>query len=100
MATLTIGGAFVTMLVLLFTDVGVGGIDAAQLAASAWPNTLIGKIIPAHYALAAGVALFGLRTFAQFEDVIGKPEPPPPKIEDDPVLREIIEKVERESSKR
>jgi hypothetical protein len=100
MATLTLTGAVLTVFVVLFTEVGAGGIAPAHLASSAWPQTLIGKIVPAHDALAAGVALFGMRTFAQFEGVIGAPEPPTPDIADDPVLREIVEKVERKSSKR
>jgi hypothetical protein len=101
MATLTLAGAFVTVLMLAFTDLGSAHLDAAQLAASTWPKTPIGQLVAAHYALAAGIAIFGMRAFAQFEGVGANTTTQAPiDIKNDPVLREIIEKVERESSKR
>ena len=80
-------------LLLIWSDVEVptAGATAAYAQSVAWISTPIGSVVPAHEALAAGLALFAVRCASHFDDL---DEPPLPHIEDDPVLREVIEKVE------
>jgi hypothetical protein len=90
-------GVFLVPL-LAFIDVDPLGVTPAVEAASAWSQTTLGKMVGAHYALAGGVALFAMRLLMQFEGITprpGSPEAAPlPTIEDDPVLREIVRKID------
>jgi hypothetical protein len=78
---------------------GEGGATAAYATSVGWPATPIGSEVPAHRALAAGLLLFGIRTLIHFEG-IGPAEAPPTSLEDDAVLREVIEAVEGRSAPR
>jgi hypothetical protein len=82
---------------LLFPDFGAGGATPGYAAAVGWTGTAIGQLVPAHVALAAGLVLFALRTLSHFE---GIGEPPAARIEDDPLLQEVIEKVEGRRARR
>jgi hypothetical protein len=87
--------AWFGLVVILFTgaDIPPGGALPAYAEAFGWTDTPIGSVIPAHEALAAGLALFALRTLGFFDDV-GE-DMRPVAIEQDEVLREIVDKVER-----
>ena len=62
--------------------------------------TPIGTEVPAHFALSAGAALFAARTIRHFDDV-GEPPLSDITLENDEVLREVIDKVKgRKPSKR
>lgn len=92
MAAVTIATWFaIPCAFLLFPDFGTGGATPAYAAAVGWDATPVGHWVPAHLALAAGLILFALRTLSHFE---GIGEPPAARIEDDPVLQEVVEKVE------
>lgn len=101
MATLTATGGLVLVLLLPFIDVQRFGVTPDLEAASAWSKGALGALLPAHYPLAGGVALFAARFLLQFEGIAprpGSPEAQPvPRIEDDPVLREIVRKIDRQS---
>jgi len=98
MAGLTVHCGLVLAFLMPFIDVDRLGVTPAVEAASAWSQTLIGGAVGAHYVLAAGVALFVGRMLLQFEGIApraGSPEAAPiPDIDSDPVLREIVEKIE------
>ena len=76
---------------LLLPSFGVAGADEAYAASVGWRDTPIGKLVPAHVALAAGLILFAVRALCHFEDV---GQVPPADIETDPVLQDVIDKVE------
>jgi hypothetical protein len=99
MANVTATAGFLLVVLLAFVDVQRIGVTPAIEAASAWSRTPIGGVVGAHYALAGGVALFAARLLLQFEGIAprpGSPEAAPvPRIEDDPVLREIVRKIDR-----
>jgi hypothetical protein len=77
---------------LLAPNFGVGGVTPEYAAAVGWNATLLGKAtLPAHWCLAAGLILFTLRGLAHFE---GLDDEPPPRIEDDALLQEVIDRVE------
>lgn len=98
MASLTLGGCFVLLSLLPFVDVAPFAVTTQIHAASGWAHSTLGAVIPAHYALAAGVALFCGRLLMQFEGISpsagspGAEQTPTP--ENDPVLREIMRKVD------
>ena len=96
-ATATAGVMLVVLLAVV--DVQRIGVTPEVEAASAWARTTLGGMVGAHYALAGGVALFATRCLLQFEGIAprpGSPEAQPvPRIEDDPVLREIVRKIDR-----
>jgi predicted glycoside hydrolase/deacetylase ChbG (UPF0249 family) len=98
MASLTASCGMVLAFLMAFIDVDRLGVTPASEAASAWSQTVIGAAVGAHYVLAAGVALFTGRMLMQFEGLApraGTPEAAPvPHIDDDPVLREIVRKVD------
>jgi hypothetical protein len=71
-----------------------GGATPAYAAAVGWTTTWIGAEVPAHIALAGGTVLFTARAFAHFDEA-GEPDAPPPSVEDDEILREVIAKVEK-----
>lgn len=83
----------ILIVIAFLPPLGTGGATADYAASVGWQDTVVGREIPAHIALAAGLLLFGARTLLHFEGA-GAPEPEPPCIEDDEVLREVIEKVE------
>lgn len=101
MASLTVMGGLVLCFLLPFIDVDPLGVTPEVAAASAWSSTTLGSAVGAHIVLAGGVALFAARVLLHFEGIApvpGSPEDQPvPRIEDDPVLREIVGKVERRS---
>lgn len=70
---------------------GVGGATQAYASSVGWEETAIGRTIPAHLALAAGVILFAMRVLCHFEDVSKAPSA---DIDSDPVLQDVIDKVE------
>ncbi len=89
----------ILIVILFLPPLGMGGATPDYAASVGWPDTPVGRVFPAHIALAAGLMLFGTRTLLHFEGT-GTPEPAPPRIEDDEALREVIAKVEgRRSSK-
>lgn len=85
------------LLMLSGVEVPVAGATTAYAQMAGWADTPIGGEIPAHEALAAGLALFVARCASHFDDL---DEPPPANIDDDAVLREVIEKVEGRPLKR
>ncbi len=87
--------AWFGLVFILFTgaEIPPGGALPAYAEAVGWTGTPIGSVVPAHEALAAGLALFALRTLGFFDDVGEGREPV--AIEQDEVLQEIVEKVER-----
>lgn len=91
--------AWLGLAFLIFTgaDVPFGGATPDYAAAVGWTQTPIGSRVPAHEALAAGVALFLVRVCAFF----GDPEHgmPVASIESDAILREIVANVERKKGK-
>ncbi len=98
MASLTATCGLFLAFLMPFIDVDRLGVTPAAEAASAWSQTLIGDVLGAHYVLAAGAALFLGRMLLQFEGIAprpGSPEAAPiPDIDTDPVLREIVDKIE------
>jgi hypothetical protein len=99
MASLTAAGGLVLVALLPFVGVERIGVTPAIEAASSWSQSTVGAVVGAHYALAGGVVLFAARFLLQFEGIAprpGSPEAQPvPRIEDDPVLREIVRKIDR-----
>jgi hypothetical protein len=99
MASLTVMGGLVLCFLLPFVDVDPLGVTPEIAAASAWSSTALGSAVGAHVVLAGGVALFAARVLLHFEGIEpapGSPEAQPvPRIEDDPVLRDIVDKVDR-----
>lgn len=79
------------LLLLSGADIPTGGASAAVAQSLGWTATPIGSEIAAHKALAAGLALFALRCVSHFDDL---DDPPPTNLDDDAVLREVIEKIE------
>lgn len=101
MAGLTLGTGLVIAVALLFVDVPTGALVPAVVADALWAKTLMGHMVPAHVAVAAGFALFLARVPAHFEG-LGPPRPEDTvaSIENDPVLREITRKLDGEPSAR
>jgi hypothetical protein len=99
MASLTVAAALILLFLLPFIDIQRIGVTPAIEAASSWSQSTVGAVVGAHYALAGGVVLFAARFLLQFEGIAprpGSPEVQPvPRIEDDPVLREIVRKIDR-----
>lgn len=99
MASLTLIAALLLTALLPFVGVERFGMTPAIEAASSWSQGPVGAVVGAHFALAAGVALFSARCLLQFDGIAqksGSPDAaPPPRIEDDPVLREIAREVDR-----
>lgn len=86
---------FVILVLMMFLPaLGSGGATADYAASVGWHDTVIGHLVPAHIALAAGLLLFGTRTLLHFEGTGNKNTPAPLRIEDDEALREVIAKVE------
>ena len=79
------------ILILSGADVPSAGASVSYAQSVGWTATPIGARVPAHEALAAGLALFALRAVSHFDDV---DEPPTANIEDDALLQEVIDKVE------
>lgn len=94
MAALTLTFCVFIAVAFQFVSIPTGGITAEIAAASLWSRTAIGSVVGAHAALAAGAALFAARILGHTEGVEAADAPPPPTVEDDPVLREIVDKVE------
>lgn len=86
------------LLILSAAEVPVEGATAAQAQAARWSDTPIGRLVPAHLALAAGLALFAVRCASHFDELDS--DAAPLDIEQDAVLREVIAKVERPAGKR
>jgi hypothetical protein len=85
----------ILILIAVLPALGEGGATAAYAASVGWTATPIGEQLPAHLALAAGVLLFGIRTLLHFEGTGAAEAPAPaPAIEDDQILRDVIEAVE------
>jgi hypothetical protein len=101
MAGLTIAAGMVLFFLVPFLDVSALGITADLQAASVWSKTVVGAIQPAEQSLAAGTALFVARALMQYEGLTPRPGTPEaakvPNIDDDPVLRDIVRKVEGKS---
>lgn len=99
MASLTATGGLLLCFLLPFVDVEPLGVTPEIAAASAWSSTALGGAVGAHVVLAGGVALFAARALLHFEGIAPAPgaadAPSVPRIEDDPVLREIVDKLER-----
>jgi hypothetical protein len=92
MACATIGTWIVIPIVFaILPAFGVGGASADYALGAGWDATLVGRWVPAHLALAAGLILFAVRTLGHFE---GIGEPPPVRVEEDELLQEVVEKVE------
>lgn len=98
MASLTAAGGLLLVALLPFVGVERFGVTPAIEAASSWSQGTVGAVVGAHYALAGGVVLFAARFLLQFEGIAPKPGSPDaqpvPRIEDDPVLREIVRKID------
>lgn len=94
MAALTLTFCVFIAVAFQFVSIPPGGVTAEIAAASSWSRTAIGSVVGAPAALAAGAALFAARILGHTEGVEAADAPPPPTVEDDPVLREIVEKVE------
>jgi hypothetical protein len=92
MAMVTIAMWFVIPVAfLVLPDFGIGAADEAYATAVGWRQTVIGRLVPAHVALAAGLILFAVRALCHFEDAGA---PPPADIETDPLLQDVIDEVE------
>lgn len=83
----------VIVVIVLVPPLGVGGATAEYAAQVGWTRTSPGSEIPAHLALAAGALLFSVRTLLHFEGT-GEKATEKSNIEEDAVLREVIDKVE------
>lgn len=96
MAFATIVAWFAILVALaLLPAFGEAGATPAYAEAAGWTSTRLGRALPAHTALAAGVLLFGIRTLLHFEGIGPREAPvPEPTPENDEVLREVIERVE------
>jgi hypothetical protein len=103
MANVTTTAGLLVLCLLPFVDVAPLGVTQAIAAASAWSQTTLGQAVAPYYPLAGGVVLFAARVLLQFEGIAprpGSPEAAPaPTIEDDPVLREIVRKIDRDARK-
>jgi hypothetical protein len=100
MAALTLTfWVFIAMAFMLVT-IPPGGITAEIAAASLWTRTVIGSIVPPQVALAAGATLFAARVLGHLEGIEPADAPPPVSVEDDPVLREIVDRIEGKDRKR
>lgn len=98
MAAATAAAGLLLVFLLPFIDVQRIGVTPAIEAASAWSQGTLGAVLGAHYPLAGGVALFAARCLLQFEGIApasaAADAQPVPRIEDDPVLREIVRKID------
>ena len=93
---------WVGLMLLLGSGVEIPPLGATIAYAQSVGRTLtpIGTEVPAHFALSAGAALFAARTISHFDDV-GEPPLSDITLENDEVLREVIDKVKgRKPSKR
>jgi hypothetical protein len=99
MASLTAMAGLVLCFLLPFVDVERLGVTPEIEAASAWSATALGQVVGAHFVLAGGVALFAARVLLHFEGIEpargSRGTAPVPRIEDDPVLREIVDRIDR-----
>jgi hypothetical protein len=92
MAAVTIGTfIWIPLSFLVLPAFGTGGATPAYAASVGWTDTAPGSLFPAHYCLAAGLILFTVRGLAHFE---GVGEAPPARVEDDELLKDVIEKIE------
>lgn len=100
MAALTLTfWVFIAMAFMLVT-IPPAGITPETTAASLWSRTVIGSIVPPQVALAAGATLFAARVLGHLEGIEPPDAPPPVSVDDDPVLREIVDKIEGKGRKR
>lgn len=91
--------AWLGLAFLIFSgaDVPFGGATPDYAAAAGWTQTPVGANVPAHEALAAGVALFLVRVSAFFSD--SELRTPVASIESDKMLQDIVDRVERKKGK-
>jgi hypothetical protein len=94
MAHLTLITGMLLAFVLPFIELDRFGVAIAIEQASAWAATPIGGIVGAPTALAAGTALFGARALLQFEGIAPASASPKPTVDNDPVLRDIVRKLD------
>jgi hypothetical protein len=94
MAHLTLMIGLVLFFLMPFIELDRFGVTNAVEQASAWMTTPIGGIVGAPAALAAGFVLFGVRALLQFEGLTPAVSEAIPEIEDDPVLRDIVRKLD------
>lgn len=93
-ASLTVMFWFVIAGVMAFVQLPEGGATEAYAHAVGWDATAIGRSTPAAKALWAGAILFGLRMIGKIDFAASAAPEPIAKIEDDPVLAEIVRKVD------
>jgi hypothetical protein len=94
MASLTLTFWVLIAVAFMMVTIPAGAITPEIAAASLWSRTVIGGIVQPHIALAAGATLFTARVLGHLEGIEAADAPPPVSVEDDPVLREIVAKIE------
>lgn len=100
MASLTLTFWVFIAVAFMFVTLPPGGITPEIAASSLWSRTVVGAIVPPHIALAAGATLFTARVLGHLEGIEAADAPPPVSVEDDPVLREIVDRIEGKDRKR
>jgi hypothetical protein len=86
---------FVALALIAFVQLPAGGATAAYADSVGWDATPIGGMVGASKALWAGVLLFAIRVLGRFDfSAEAAAAEPVARIEDDPVLREIVQKVD------
>ena len=91
-AVVTIMLWFMAAIGFALIDLPPGGLASLDAPRTAADTGLLAGVDPA-YALACGIALFGVRVVLHFES-IGVHDPSPVKVDDDPVLRDIVRKLD------
>lgn len=100
MATLTLTFWVFIAVAFMLVTIPPAGITPEIAAASLWSRTVIGAIVPPQVALTAGATLFAARVLGHLEGIEAADAPPPVSVEDDPVLREIVDSIEGKDRKR
>jgi hypothetical protein len=93
-AAMTIGAWFFIALLMFLVSLPEAGVTAQYASSVAWSDLPVGGMVPPAKALWAGAILFGLRALSRIEGPEAAVGPPPARIEDDPVLRDIVRKVD------
>lgn len=93
-ASMTLVAWFCIALVLAFAPLPPVAVTDAYAASVSWSSTPIGGMVPPAKALWAGVLLFVLRALGRIEGPEAAVGPPPADIDADPVLREIVRKID------
>jgi hypothetical protein len=88
---------FVIAGLLLFLPLSSPQPSAEYAAQVGWSTTLLGQLVPPAKALWGGAILFAVRFLSHLDFVFEAPAPAAVNVEDDPLLREIVSKIDGDS---